>query len=425
MANRFDYTRLSDFVSGSVDRKIRAVSMSITSSYGQLKSFVSQASDKADAAFASAASANSYANNAAIASSAALQAYDSFVASFGGVLDHDPIVSTANQPFNSSAFYINSTTGRIRYATGVDTNGKIVWGELNSVTDKAVVAEAGKGVFAALNATTVQVFNAPVQFKQIVSVPKVTDWLSQQAVGAADVQAIATSLQSSIAGCVSLAAEQRIDTLDFRVAQTIPIKVPSWSSRAQVWIVGAGAGGNFTGTGNGSNSGGGGGSGAWAMGIMSVTPNATLNATIGAGGAGATMANTYGAAGGDTFIDNLVRVGGGQQGAAIVTPFNGSNYSSGTASGSLGGAIVKPHPQLFCFVGNTGDSGDFINGAGTGGQGADGPFGGGGQPGSFGTYPATGPGAGGGGAYPTKGGTVVTKAAGRGADGAILIRWLP
>lgn len=185
-------------------------------------------------------------------------------------------------------------------------------------------------------------------------------------------------------------------------------------------VGGGGGGGSTVATGAAlvSAGGGGGGGGYFRSRFTAAQIGAAQTVNIGAGGAGATPANTQGTAGGTTSLGVLASAGGGiggsRGGASVVSVGDGGQSASTlngdfTARGNAGGIGM-------CFyVGTTS--------AGAGGNGGDSLLGGGGNAlgGSVGAAGsnATAPGGGGSGAYSMPSGTGYN--GGNGADGIVII----
>lgn len=185
-------------------------------------------------------------------------------------------------------------------------------------------------------------------------------------------------------------------------------------------VGGGGGGGSTVATGAAlvSAGGGGGGGGYFRSRFTAAQIGAAQTVNIGAGGAGATPANTQGTAGGTTSLGVLASAGGGiggsRGGASVVSVGDGGQSASTlngdfTARGNAGGIGM-------CFyVGTTS--------AGAGGNGGDSLLGGGGNAlggnvGAAGSN-ATAPGGGGSGAYSMPSGTGYN--GGNGADGIVII----
>jgi hypothetical protein len=124
--NLLNSPRLFTYVSSIVDRKIRPLSLSLSTSLGLLRSLVTSSKTSADASDASA-----YASNlSAISSQAAL---DYFKSHFIGVYPSDPTVASYGHAIANNAIYVRSTDGRLRWVTSVDINGNLTWGDANVV----------------------------------------------------------------------------------------------------------------------------------------------------------------------------------------------------------------------------------------------------------------------------------------------------
>jgi len=191
------------------------------------------------------------------------------------------------------------------------------------------------------------------------------------------------------------------------IVQSLVIPTVSFFRAIVVGGGGAGAASLF-GTGGSFVSGAGGGAGGYAEGVFSIAPGSTINYRIGAGGNAGN--------GGQSWLNinggpNVLIANGGQAGA-----FGGGGTFS---SGGLGGTASGPK----AFQGGAGSDGQATLGLGLvvfAGNGAPGPWGGGGRAANA-TAPAfqngAAPGAGGGGGY---GGNF---AGGKGADGIVIILW--
>lgn len=101
-------------------------------------------------------------------------------------------------------------------------------------------------------------------------------------------------------------------------------EVPVGVTEIQVEVIGAGGGGGARSTGNGGW--GGAGGGAYARSLLTVTPEATLNYSVGSGGSGASGTAAQ-KTGGDTWFIN----------ATTVMAKGGIGVANSTAAGSLGG----------------------------------------------------------------------------------------
>lgn len=201
MANLQDFSRLSNFVNGIVDRKVRPISLSITSSAGYLKNLATQALGYATSAQGSAAASQASAADADGAASSSITVWNNFTSTYLGLVATDPTKSSIGGNVNLGAFYIRSTDGRLRYASSINATTKVpTWADATVLADAASVVAAANGKFLSLSLSTIQNVAGPVTFGQTVLVPKVTSWSSQQAVTATDVttqiSAVTTSISS-------------------------------------------------------------------------------------------------------------------------------------------------------------------------------------------------------------------------------------
>jgi hypothetical protein len=191
MANKYDYPRLSTFISGIVDRRVRGVALSITNSVGYLKSLVVQSSTYASAAQTSASNAETYEAGASAAEASALITYTNFTSTYVGVRDSDAHaqVSSLNNPLNTNSFYIRSTDRHIRQVAAIDPNsGTVTWQDAFVSVDPASVYTAGDTRYLSLNETDhTQTVQSAVTFQGTLSVKSVTDWTTSQPPQASDV----------------------------------------------------------------------------------------------------------------------------------------------------------------------------------------------------------------------------------------------
>jgi hypothetical protein len=197
MSNLLDFERFSTFVGAVVDRKVKAVSMSVTSSTGFLKSLTSQAAASASASLNSAQAAQASASAANDTAASILSTYQNFTSTYGGIQPSDPATTILNGAFNASAFYVRKSDGRLRFASNV-VNGVVTWADATVAADPASVAAAVDGSFLKLAQGTNQTVSGPVDFEGITLVPSVTAWTSQQATPASDVNNLYSSLQQAL-----------------------------------------------------------------------------------------------------------------------------------------------------------------------------------------------------------------------------------
>ncbi|WP_438384071.1 hypothetical protein ABHV46_07130 [Asaia sp. BMEF1] len=191
------------------------------------------------------------------------------------------------------------------------------------------------------------------------------------------------------------------------------LTIPGWARQVELRVIGGGGGGassNALTPESGSFSGGGGGAGGDCWGIYAVDPakNAALSVTVGPGG-------STGQRGGPSFVTYngtpfLTSDGGGPGYFATSQTAMGGD-GGGTGGGTLwnqtGGAGSDGQNGSVVFAGN----------------GANGPWGGGGKAGYLLGANATRHGAGGGGAYSTRV-AGQTAAGGRGYQGLVIYRFL-
>jgi prepilin-type N-terminal cleavage/methylation domain-containing protein len=147
--------------------------------------------------------------------------------------------------------------------------------------------------------------------------------------------------------------------------------VPAGVTVAQVLVVAGGGGGGWSG------GGGGGGGGVIYQSGYSVTPGASLNVTVGAGGAGGVFntAPYIGLNGGNSVFDALTAIGGGGGGSDYVLA-NAPSGGSGGGAGRNGYAGGTATAGQGCNGGGTNTG---SGGGGAGGIGQNGPGGVGGN----------------------------------------------
>ncbi len=210
-----------------------------------------------------------------------------------------------------------------------------------------------------------------------------------------------TTLQGQVAAL--LARNTWTNAAVFSSPGSYDWSVPAGVSLVHAIVVGGGGGGADCLASNieGYASGAGGGAGGYAEGLVRVAGAASMSLSVAAGG------NPQSGGGISTF-GSLVATGGG--GADFARPASSAGAGGGAASGGFlnfsGGTGSDGQAGAFVFAGN----------------GAPGPWGGGGRAGEQGGTAATAPGAGGGGAYdPLFTGSYFY--GGAGAPGIVIILW--
>jgi hypothetical protein len=188
---------------------------------------------------------------------------------------------------------------------------------------------------------------------------------------------------------------------------TVPTDWSNTSNR----IACIGAGGNGAAVADGSGSGGGGGGAYSAVPNVSLTPGATVYVTIGAGGGGATGADTW-----VNWVSNTAPAAT-TNGVLADGGLNGSGLTGGaggTVANSVGDASLE-------FAGGSGGNGNNTGDTGGGGGGAAGPGGAGKDGGTGGTGAGDGGGGGGGagGGSSTAGSGTTTATGGAGGNGPL------
>ncbi|HTU55731.1 MAG TPA: hypothetical protein VMF62_17340 [Acetobacteraceae bacterium] len=210
-----------------------------------------------------------------------------------------------------------------------------------------------------------------------------------------------TTLQGQVAAL--LARNTWTNAATFAAPGSYEWSVPPGVSVVRAIVVGGGGGGSDCLASNleGYASGGGGGAGGYAEGFVTVAGGAAMPVTVGSGGGPQST-------GGTSAFGGLVAYGGG-----------GSLFQrAGSSAGAGGGAASGGFMALSGGDGSDGQSGLFV----FPGNGAPGPWGGGGRAGAQGGTPGAGPGAGGGGAYdPLFTGNYYY--GGAGASGIVIILW--
>lgn len=199
MSNPLDFQRFSNFVGAIVDRKVRAVAMGITSSTGYFKTLLAQALAAATTAQTGATNASTSAGAADASATAATIVYNNFTSQYLGYLASDPQRTITGNIPNAGAFYIRSTDKHFRVATSV-VGGVVTWADATVAADPASVVVAGAANFLSrtVNDAAPQTVAGKVTFQNILLVPRVTDWSSQQAATAVDVQGMITAVTTSL-----------------------------------------------------------------------------------------------------------------------------------------------------------------------------------------------------------------------------------
>lgn len=198
MSNKLDYDRLSNFVGVTIDRKIKALSMGITSSTGYLRGLVNQSRDYSTESQTHATNSSNSALDAANAAASALIVWNEFTSAYAGLNDADPTRSKTGQSLSVGAIYIRRADGRLRYTTAIDSSGNPQWADATVAADPTSLAAAGVGVFLSLTSTAQQTVRGPVQFQNTLLAPRVTNWGSQQTATAVDVNDRIAAVQTSI-----------------------------------------------------------------------------------------------------------------------------------------------------------------------------------------------------------------------------------
>ena len=186
-------------------------------------------------------------------------------------------------------------------------------------------------------------------------------------------------------------------------ATTVWIAPPYVTGVHAIVVGGGGGGADCNASGGSYTSGGGGGAGGYAEGYYAVTPGTSYSVVVGGGGA------AQGVGGTSAFGGFLLATGG--VGAAFQTV---TVSAGGTGGSGASGNILN----LIGGYGSDGQAGSLI----FAGNGAPGPWGGGGRAGNLGGITGVAPGAGGGGAYDSAQ-TAVARLGGLGAPGFIMLRY--
>lgn len=198
MSNLLDFDRLSDYINAVADRKLVAVSTSISSSTGYLRNLVNQSQGFATQASGHAGDAQSAATEADTAATTALTVFNSFSSTYLGVSSTEPQVSSQGNTINQNAWYIRSTDGRLRYVSTVSQSGVPTYNDATVTADPASLLSAGMGVFLSVIATSQQTVRSPVTFQAPVLGTRVTSWSTNQFATAIDVNERVGTVQTSV-----------------------------------------------------------------------------------------------------------------------------------------------------------------------------------------------------------------------------------
>lgn len=214
MSDNANFNKLSTYVGGIVDRKIKAISMAITGSGSYLRTLTLQTQGYANTTLGYVNTAAGHASDAASAAASSLIVYNDFTSRYLGVSASDPLVSQLGNPVLPGAFYIRSSDNRLRVCRSVSGDGTPSYVDATVQADLSSLSGAGAGVFLSLLTTTSQTVLGPVTFQNTVLVPRVTSWTSQQPATAVDVNDRVTALQGNITTEVNraTAAENAIST---------------------------------------------------------------------------------------------------------------------------------------------------------------------------------------------------------------------
>lgn len=192
--------------------------------------------------------------------------------------------------------------------------------------------------------------------------------------GARTRKPVSESLVQQIGGAINYIIKKNLQVEEFTSSGFFT--VPDAVSNIILYGCGGGGGGGRGATSGGSGiAGSGGGAGALPLTVLvPVTPGDIIAVTVGAGGVGATVANTQGGSGGDTLFGSAVVFPGapggfpGQEvspvGAGHVTGFSSRPPAlfSGSGSGGIGGANPGGTPG----PGQSGSSSIFASGGSPG-----------------------------------------------------------
>ena len=128
MTSKLSTSRLTTLLTAIVDRRVKAVSQTVTNTKSFLQTLVGQAQAAQTAASGFADSSSQSASNSSLYASNASMTYHTFKQAFAGIHDNDPAVSDLGDPIIPNvSFYINSSTRAIRYCIGTDGSGNPIW----------------------------------------------------------------------------------------------------------------------------------------------------------------------------------------------------------------------------------------------------------------------------------------------------------
>lgn len=234
MAKKYDYPKLSNFVGSIVDRRIRTIALSITSSVGYLKSLVTQSSNYATNSHDSANVSQAAATDASGSAAAVTIIYNNFTSTYVGVKSSDPQKSSLNNKLTANSFYIRSTDSHLRYVAAIDNNtGIVTWQDAVVGADPQSVITVCNGRYLSLvQPLTIQDVQGPVNFNKITTVPSVTDWNSHQATPASDVRDLVNTTSQPLVREIARAKQAEI-ALNDRVNQTY-IDIEAYADNAAV-----------------------------------------------------------------------------------------------------------------------------------------------------------------------------------------------
>lgn len=198
MTDDANFNKLSTYVGGIVDRKIKAISTSITGAGSYLRTLTAQAQTYSNNSLLSANVSAGHAGDAASAASSSLIVWNNFTSLYLGRSSTDPVISSTGNSVSLGAFYIRASDNRFRVVVSFNNDGTPNYADATVSADLSSLAGAGTGIFLSLLQTSSQTAVGPVNFQNTVLVPRVTSWTSQQAVTAVDVNDKVISLQTSI-----------------------------------------------------------------------------------------------------------------------------------------------------------------------------------------------------------------------------------